>query len=174
MVIQYADDVLVAGRHSGSVQQQALRTKADLERAGWVVSPKSSLDPINRVKWMGKVVGGDQGGVQNAPALQAHLICCWLRLATTGYTETTVGSAAREGGASIFGWCLPLAQPGTQHRKVYPNLRYREAFWKALPVHWSHGCPTALWGPPKPFIATRPDRARIILLACGEIPWGCV
>ena len=90
VVIQYADDLLVAGRHSSSVRQQALRTKADLERAGWVVSPKSSLDPSNRVKWMGKVVGGDQGGVQNAPAVQAHLICCWLRLATTGYTEKTL------------------------------------------------------------------------------------
>ena len=33
------------------------------------------------------MVGGDQAGVQNAPALQAHLICRWLRLATTGYTE---------------------------------------------------------------------------------------
>ena len=87
VVIQYADDVLVAGRHSSSVRQQALRTKADLEKAGWVVSPKSSLDPSDRVKWMGKVVGGDQGGVQNAPALQAHLVCCWLRLATTGYSD---------------------------------------------------------------------------------------
>ena len=63
VVIQYADDVLVAGRHSVSVRQQALCPKADLENAGWVVSPKSCLDPSNRVKWMGKVVGGDQGGV---------------------------------------------------------------------------------------------------------------
>ena len=87
VVIQYAYDVLVASRHSSSVRQQALRTKADLEKAGWVVSTKSSLDPSDRVKWMGKVVGGDQGGVQNAPALQAHLVCCWLRLATTGYSD---------------------------------------------------------------------------------------
>ena len=50
VVIQYADDVLVAGKHSSSVRQQALRTKADLEKAGWVVSPKSSLDPSDRVK----------------------------------------------------------------------------------------------------------------------------
>ena len=33
--------------------------------------------------------------------------------------ETTVGSAAREGGTAIRGWRLPLAQPGTQHCKVY-------------------------------------------------------
>ena len=33
--------------------------------------------------------------------------------------ETTVGSATREGGAAVFGWCLPLAQLGTQHCKVY-------------------------------------------------------
>ena len=87
LVIQYADNVLVPGRHSSSVRQQALRTKADLEKAGREVSSKSSLDPSDRVKWMGKVVGGDQGGVQNAPALQAHLVCCWLRLATTGYSD---------------------------------------------------------------------------------------
>ena len=50
VVFQYEDDVLVAGRHSVSVRQQALCTKADLEKAGWVVSPKSCLDPSNRVK----------------------------------------------------------------------------------------------------------------------------
>ena len=34
---------------------------------------------------MGKVVGGQKGGVENASSLQAHLVSCWLRLATTGY-----------------------------------------------------------------------------------------
>ena len=126
VVIQNADDVLVASRHSSWVRQQALRTKADLEKAGWVVSPKSSLDPSNRVKWMGKVVGGDQGGVQNAPALQAPLVCCWLRLPTTGYTEkahageTTVGSAAGEGGTAFRAGAYRWLNQGPSTAKCTP------------------------------------------------------
>ena len=45
VVIQYADDVLVAGRCHEQVGSQAAATKVDLERVGWVASPKSRLEP---------------------------------------------------------------------------------------------------------------------------------
>ena len=147
VVIQYADDVLVTGKHSSSVRQQALRTKADLERAGWVVSPKPSLDPSDHVKWMGKVVGGDQGGVQNALALQAHLVCCWLRLATTGYSD--------KGLRRMLGkpqWAL---RPG---RGAQPFL--------AGAYRWlNQGPSTAKCTPPKVL------RGLMEGIACALVPW---
>ena len=147
VVIQYADDVLVAGRHSSSVRQQALRTKADLEKAGWVVSPKSSLDPSDRVKWMGKVVRGDQGGVQNAPTLQAHLVCCWLRLATTGYSDKALRRMLGK-----LQWAL---RPG---RGAQPFL--------AGAYRWlNQGPSTAKCTPPKVL------RGLLEGIACALVPW---
>ena len=147
VVIQYADDVLVAGRHPSSVRQQALRTKADLEKAGWVVSPKSSLDPSDRVKWMGKVVGGDQGGVQNAPPLQAHLVCCWLRLATTGYSDKALRRMLGK-----LQWAL---RPG---RGAQPFL--------AGAYRWlNEGPSTAKCTPPKVL------RGLLEGIACALVPW---
>ena len=62
VVIQYAGDVLVAGRCPDQVRDQAAATKTSLEHADWVVSPKSKLEPSLTTWWMGKVVGGGGGG----------------------------------------------------------------------------------------------------------------
>ena len=85
VVIQYANDVLIVGRCPDQVRSQAAATHLSVGQARWVVSLKSRLEPTFTTQWMGKVVGGG-GGVENAPSLQAHLICYWLRLAMTGYS----------------------------------------------------------------------------------------
>ena len=150
VVNQYANDVLVAGKHSSSVRQQALRTKADLERAGWVVSRKSSLDPSSRVKWMGKVVGGGQGRSAECPSTTStpHLLLAltshhriYGKRAEAHAGETTVGTAVGEGDAAFRGWRLLFAQPGNQHCEVYPTQGSAKPFGRHGPCIGPMGAP---------------------------------
>ena len=93
-VIQYVDNVLVAGRCPNEVKSQITTTKLDVEQAGRVVSPKPKLEPCSTAKWMGKQVWGQDSGVENVPTMQAHLVCCWLRLATTGYSTKALSTCS--------------------------------------------------------------------------------
>ena len=80
LVLIYIDDVLIAGRGKGRVHEQAMRAAQVLRAVGGVISPKSTLEPVTRLVWLGKGVdlgGGSPRTVGNAwEALLAH----WSRL----------------------------------------------------------------------------------------------
>ena len=84
LVLIYIDNVLIVGPGKGRVRGHAMRAVHALRVAGGVTSPKSTLEPVTRLVWLGKDVdlgGGSLRAVGNAwEALLAH----WLRLSVGG------------------------------------------------------------------------------------------
>ena len=76
LVFIYIDDVLIVGRSKGRVREQAMRAVQALRAAGGVISPKSTLEPVMRLVWLGKdgdLSGGSLRTAGNAwEALLAH------------------------------------------------------------------------------------------------------
>ena len=70
LVLIYLDDVLVVGRGRARVRKQTARGAEALRRAGAVVSPKGTLEPVQRLVWLGKDI--DLGGGGGAD--------CWQRM----------------------------------------------------------------------------------------------
>ena len=60
LVLIYIDDVLIVGRGRAQVREQAWCAVEALRAAGGVISPKSTVEPVTRLVWLGKDV--DLGG----------------------------------------------------------------------------------------------------------------
>ena len=79
LVLIYIDNVLIVGRGKGRAQEHAMGAVQAWRARGGVISPKSTLEPVTRLVWLGKDVdlGGSLRTAGNAwEALLAH----WLRL----------------------------------------------------------------------------------------------
>ena len=70
LVLIYLDDVLVVGRGRVRVREQTAKAAEALRRAGAVVSPKSTLEPVHRLEWLGKDIDLKGGGGAD----------CWQRV----------------------------------------------------------------------------------------------
>ena len=71
LVLIYIDDVLIVGRGKGRVCEQAARAVHVLRAAGGIISPKSTLEPVTRLVWLGKDV--DLSGGSLSYTYQAFL-----------------------------------------------------------------------------------------------------
>ena len=76
LVLIYIDDVLIVARGKARVREQAMRVVEALRAAGGVMSPKSMLEPVTRLVWLGKDVDLGAGSLRTAgnawEALLAH------------------------------------------------------------------------------------------------------
>ena len=74
LVLIYIDDVLIVGRGRAQVREQTRRAVEALIDAGGVISPKSTLEPVTRLVWLGKDVDLSGGSLRMAGnALEAML-----------------------------------------------------------------------------------------------------
>ena len=80
VVLIYLDDVLVVGRGRARVRKQMARATEALRRARAVVSPKSTLEPVQRLVWLGKDIDLGGGEVRTAGNSWEALFAHWLRL----------------------------------------------------------------------------------------------
>ena len=77
-VLIYIDDVLIVGQSKARVREQVLRAVKALCTAGGVISPKSTLEPVTRLMWLGKDVdlgGGSFRTAGNAWEAVWHIGC---------------------------------------------------------------------------------------------------
>ena len=58
VLTQYLDDVLASSALRDTLKSDSEALAAALERRGWVVSPKSELNPSTDIQWMGKRLCG--------------------------------------------------------------------------------------------------------------------
>ena len=80
LVLMYIDDVLIVGRGKGHVRGQAMRAVQALRAAGGVISPKSTLEPVTRLVWLGKDVDLSGGSLRTAVNAWEALLAHCLRL----------------------------------------------------------------------------------------------
>ena len=81
-VLIHIDDVLIVGREKARVREQARCAVEALCDAGGVISPKSTLEPVTRLVWLGKEVDVDvgEGNVRTVGNTWEALLAHWLHL----------------------------------------------------------------------------------------------
>ena len=80
LVLIYIDHVLIVGQGKARVREQAMRAVEALRAAGGVISPKSTLEPVTLLVWLGKDVDLGGGRLRTAGNAWEALLAHWLRL----------------------------------------------------------------------------------------------
>jgi hypothetical protein len=99
----YIDDFLIVGRDREEVRRATRLLVEELTRLGFLVSPKSTLDPTHALKFLGKHLDFRIRTIQATPFSAAQLIFRWVRMAT--------GHTGRKFLRSFFGLLIWLARP---------------------------------------------------------------
>jgi hypothetical protein len=99
----YIDDFLIVGRDREEVRRATRLLVNELTRLGFIVSPKSTLDPIPALKFLGKLLDFQDRTIQATPFSAAQLVFRWVRMAT--------GHTGRKFLRSFFGLLIWLARP---------------------------------------------------------------
>ena len=123
LILHYLDDFMVLGVDRGQVQLVTVSVVEMLEDKGFLVSPKSKLEPTQELTWLGKSFDLVKGHVGNTDGGMLVGLAKWLILATGYCTRKRIQSAVGK-----FRW---LARP---HEYISPLL--------------AGPCAHSLWGPP--------------------------
>ena len=84
LIIQYLGNILFVGPRP-DVQDMACRAAAALEQAGYIISPKSELEPTRVITWMGKRVHFSPARIGPSTPFVADVVSKWLLLALKPY-----------------------------------------------------------------------------------------
>ena len=105
LVLIYIDDVLIVGWGKARVREQARCALKALCDAGGVISPKSTLEPVTRVVWLGKDVdlrgGGAACGRRGIPGKRCLRTGCDCPLETVVCGACSSFWGARSGFAGL-------------------------------------------------------------------------
>lgn len=171
--IQYLDDIALLASSQTILKAHIEATSTCLQQAGFLLSPKSLLEPQPATTFIGKLVNPSLGTICTLPAYYAGVMLQWLSLATGHYTTR---KASR-----LLGKLIWLAQP---RRRILPFLAGPYAALRHGPRHASHASPNftaatleALamafpsWRPRQPQSDPSPSSPRYYAdAACS--PWG--
>ena len=86
LVLIYIDNVLIVGRGKGRVRGQAMCAVQVLRAAGGVNSPKSTLEPVTCLGWLGKDVDLSGGSLRTSGNAWEPLLAQWFRLSLGVYS----------------------------------------------------------------------------------------
>ena len=150
LVLIYLDDVLVVGRGRARVREQTARAAEALRRAGAVVSPKSTLEPVQRLVWLGKDIDLQGGEVRTAGNAWEALFAHWLRL--------SVGPCRVKRLQQFLGRAQWICRPGSGHSPHLSGV-------------WAH----VLWAPPRlPFTPVRLLKSMCVACVLARRQWSVV
>ena len=85
--MQYLDNVLLFSTDRGVFQTDTVDLVETLTTGGWVVSPKSKVEPAARIQWMRNNIDGANHTICSDAGYLAVLMTSWISLSTTGYTQ---------------------------------------------------------------------------------------
>ena len=150
LVLIYLVDVLVVGRGRARVREQTAKATEALRRAGAVVSPKSTLEPVQRLVWLGKDIDLKGGGVRTAGNAWEALFAHWLRL--------SVGPCRVKRLQQFLGRAQWICRPGSGHSPHLSGL-------------WAH----VLRAPPRlPFTPVRLLKSMCVACLMARRQWSVV
>ena len=128
--IQYLDDIALIASSPATLQKHIQTTSAHLQHAGFLISPKSVLEPQPATTFIGKLVTPALGTIATLPAYYAGVVLQWLSLATGSFT---VRKASR-----LLGKLIWLSQP---RRRILPFLAGPYASLRYGPRYAHHTSP---------------------------------
>jgi hypothetical protein len=106
-VYVYIDDFLLVGQDKEEVERVTGRLTVALREKGFLVSPKSTLSPVQSLNFLGKLLNFGARTIRATNFSCAQLIFRWLRMAT--------GTTGRKFLRSFFGLLIWLSRP---HRGI--------------------------------------------------------
>ena len=109
--IQYLDDIAFIGPSSPQLGPVIDAAVERLCSAGFLISPKSVLQPQPATIFIGKHISPSLGTISSLPAYYAGVVLQWLSLATGHYTSRKV--------SRLLGKLVWLGQP---RRRILPFL----------------------------------------------------
>ena len=86
-LVHYLDDFILLSSDKPLLGSTTSRLKDRIVRAGFLVSAKSTLDPVQKLQALGKVVDLKERSIQVQPFVFLQFLVAWLRLATGGYSK---------------------------------------------------------------------------------------
>ena len=75
----YLDDILIVGTRR-FVRKAVRRARHRLKRVGFIISPKSVMEPSRQLDFVGKVFDLGSGTLENRPRMLRGLVHLWLLL----------------------------------------------------------------------------------------------
>ena len=85
--MHYLDDFILLSSDRCLLGSTTGRLKERIVRARFSVSAKSTLDPVQKLQALGKVVDLKERSIQVQPFVFLQFLVAWLRLATAGYSK---------------------------------------------------------------------------------------
>ena len=90
----YVDDLLIVGSDERRLVEVPKTVVEALTRAGFVVSGKSTLQPMQRIFFWGNWVDLVDRSIQSKPRADLQIFSIWFRLATTGKPSSRMPAQA--------------------------------------------------------------------------------
>ena len=122
--IQYLDDISFIASSTDVLRSFLLEASCRLQRAGFLLSSKSLLEPQLSAPFIGKLIDPTPPSISSLPAYYAGVVLQWLSLATGPYT---LRKASR-----LLGKLVWLGQP---RRRILPFLAGPYAALRFGPRH---------------------------------------
>ena len=85
IIFHYLDDFLLMGGCPRELKDVTRRAVEALRAAGFLVSPKSVLDPTTRILFLGKHIDTQAKRIWSHPRAYLQMYAQWLRLATAAH-----------------------------------------------------------------------------------------
>ena len=109
--VQYLDDISFFSDSPEALSSHLRETVSHLSSKGFLISPKSVLEPLPAATFIGKLIDVSQGTISSLPAYYAGVVLQWLSLATGPFSAQRAGR--------LLGKLIWLAQP---RRRIHPFL----------------------------------------------------
>ena len=85
ILFHYLDDFLILGGSPQELTQVTRKVVDALRRAGFLVSPKSVLEPVIRILFLGKFIDTCERKIWSHPRAFLQIFAQWIRLATAAH-----------------------------------------------------------------------------------------
>ena len=128
--MQYLDDAAFISSSPQALTSAVDLAVSSLQSAGFLISPKSELDPRPSATFIGKRIDASLGTISTLPAYLAGVVLQWLSLATGPLTTRCL--------SRLLGKLIWLAQPA---RRILPFLAGPYAALHHGPKRCSHTSP---------------------------------
>ena len=150
VIFHYLDDFLLLGGCPAELREVTRQVVEALKAAGFLVSPKSVLEPTTRILFLGKHIDTRARRVWSHPRAYLHMFAQWLRLATAAHPHPRHLNKV----LGFIHWHVrPRRGMGPFLSGVYCAQRWG-AVGQPVPLKVLHGLATAIvfavepWSPP--------------------------
>ena len=115
LIIQYLDDLLFVDANYACVKTTAQKAAHLLTVVGYIISPKSVLDPVQDLSWMGKRLNLLDPRIAPSHSVLADVVAPWIKFSLKPYHYKSLGR--------LLGRIVWMGRPGNISRPFLAGAR---------------------------------------------------